>query len=159
LADYAVQREYIVGLVANGAMPHADQPLKVLPGRSPDQLARILEVLAGVTPFATASIDRLLRDESPNLPWGATLVVVTAVLTDELSTMLNRLRAAGRRVVLVGVDQESVEPPPGILCHHAPPHLYAPPSPGTPPNLYQQLKANADLPPPASVDFRPPRTP
>ncbi len=159
LADHAVKRKYIVGLVANGAMPHADQPLKVLPGRSPDQLARILEVLAGVTPFATASIDRLLRDESPNLPWGATLVVITAVLSDELSTMMSRLRAAGRRVVLVGVDQEPLEPPPGILCHHAPPHLYTPPSPGAPPDLYRHLKANAVPPPPANVDFRPPRTP
>jgi uncharacterized protein (DUF58 family) len=121
LANYAVELKYTVGLVANGAMPHADQPLKVLPGRSPDQLARILEVLAGVTPFATASIERLLRDESPNLPWGATLVVVTAVVTDELRATLARLREAGRRLVLIGVDYEPPAPPPGILCHHAPP--------------------------------------
>ncbi len=120
LANYAVDREYIVGLVANGAMPHADQPLKVLPGRSPDQLAHILEVLAGVTPFATGSIERLLRDESPNLPWGATLVVVTAVVTDELRATMARLREVGRRLVLVSVDYELPKPPPGILCHHVP---------------------------------------
>jgi uncharacterized protein (DUF58 family) len=120
LADYAVERKYIVGLVANGAMPHADQPLKVLPGRAPDQLANILEVLAGVTPFATASIERLLRDESPNLPWGATLVVVTAVVTDELCATMARLREVGRRLVLVSVDYELPTPPPGVLCHHAP---------------------------------------
>jgi uncharacterized protein (DUF58 family) len=158
LAGYAVEREYIVGLVANGAMPHADQPLKVLPGRSPDQLAHILRVLAGVTPFATASMDRMLRDESPNLPWGATLVVVTALLTDELRTMMTRLREAGRRMVLVGVDQEPLDPPPGILCHHAPPHLYVPPSPGQPPSLYQDLVAerSAHAGEPPRVDFRPP---
>jgi uncharacterized protein (DUF58 family) len=121
LANDAVQRHYIVGLVANGAMPHADQHLKVLPGRSPDQLARILEVLAGVTPFATGSIERLLRDESPRLPWGATLVVVTAVVTDELRVTLSRLREAGRRLVLVGVDYELPRPPPGVLCYHVPP--------------------------------------
>jgi len=120
LANYAVEREYVIGLVANGAMPHADQPLKVLPGRSPDQLARILEVLAGVTPFVTTSIERLLRDESPGLPWGATLVVVTAVVTDELRATLTRLREAGRRLVLVGVDYELPQPLPGVLCHHVP---------------------------------------
>jgi uncharacterized protein (DUF58 family) len=120
LAKHAVEREYVVGLVANGSMPHADQPLKVLPGRSPDQLAHMLEVLAGVTPFVTASIERLLRDESPNLPWGATLVVVTAVVTDELRATLVRLREAGRRLVLVAVDYELPQPPPGILCHHVP---------------------------------------
>jgi uncharacterized protein (DUF58 family) len=112
--------EYIVGLLANGAMPHADQPLKVLPGRSPDQLAHILEVLAGVTPFATGSIERLLRDESPDMPWGATLVVVTAVVTDELRATLARLREAGRRMVLVSVDEELPRPPQGVMCHHIP---------------------------------------
>jgi uncharacterized protein (DUF58 family) len=120
LASYAIEREYIVGLLANGAMPHADQPLKVLPGRSPDQLAHILEVLAGVTPFATGSIERLLRDESPDMPWGATLVVVTAVVTDELRATLARLREAGRRMVLVSVDEELPRPPQGVMCHHIP---------------------------------------
>ena len=80
----------------------------------------MLEVLAGVTPFVTASIERLLRDESPNLPWGATLVVVTAVVTDELRATLTSLREAGRRLVLVAVDYEFPQPPPGILCHHVP---------------------------------------
>ena len=131
LAHHAVEQEYVVGLVANGAMPHADQPLKVLPSRSPEQLARMLRVLAGVTPFVTSSIDRLLRNESPNLPWGATLVVITAVVTDELRAMMSRLRKAGRRLVLVAVDQEPPESLPGILFHHAPPHLYKPPSPGS----------------------------
>jgi uncharacterized protein (DUF58 family) len=121
LAGYAVERRYVVGLVANGAMPHADQPLKVLPGRSPHQLSRMLEVLAGVTPFATSSIERLLRDESPELPWGATLVVVTAVVTDELRATLTRLREAGRRLVLIGVDNGRPQPPPSVLCYHVPP--------------------------------------
>ncbi len=138
LADDAIRREYIVGIVANGAMPHADQPLKVLPGRSPDQLTRILEVLAGVTHFCTASIDRLLRDESPNLPWGATLVVVTAVVTDELRATLSRLREVGRRLVLVAVDREPPQPVPGLLCYHVPPD-----------------RTGHDAEPPA--DFRPPQ--
>jgi uncharacterized protein (DUF58 family) len=120
LAGYAIEREYVVGLVANGAMPHADQPLKVLPGRSPGQLAHLLEVLAGVTPFATGSIERLLRDESPSLPWGATLVVVTAVVTDELRVTLTRLREAGRRLVLICVDYAAPRPLHGVLCHHVP---------------------------------------
>ena len=84
------------------------------------QINHILEVLAGVTPFATGSIERLLRDESSGLSWGATLVIVTAVVTDELRATLTRLREAGRRLVLVGVDYELPKPPPGVLCHHVP---------------------------------------
>jgi uncharacterized protein (DUF58 family) len=121
IASHALEHGDVVGLIANGAMPHADQPLKVLPGRAPDQLGRILEVLAGVTPFATGSIERLLRDESPDLPWGATLVVVTAVVTPELRATLVRLREAGRRLVLIGVSSTAPEPPPGVLCYHVPP--------------------------------------
>jgi uncharacterized protein (DUF58 family) len=121
IASHALEHGDVVGLIANGAMPHADQPLKVLPGRAPDQLGRILEVLAGVTPYATGSIERLLQDESPDLPWGATLVVVTAIVTPELCATLMRLREVGRRLVLIGVSGTAPKPPPGVLCYHVPP--------------------------------------
>jgi uncharacterized protein (DUF58 family) len=121
IASYAAGQRYVLGLVANGTVPGSDQALKVPPGRSPYQLMHVLEALAAVTPFATTSLERLLLAESPRLPWGATLVVVTAVLTDELLSTLIRLRDGGRRLVLVSLAQE---PPkqelPGILVHHLP---------------------------------------
>ena len=118
LATWAVGQRYKVGLVANGSMPLSDQPIRVPPGRSPGQLAAILEALAAVTSFATSSIHELLRRESPRLPWGATLVVVTAIVTDELAAMILRLRDAGRRMALVSLAEE---PPPqldGITTYH-----------------------------------------
>jgi hypothetical protein len=63
---------------------------------------------------------RFLLRESPALPWGATLVVVTPILTDELVAALDQLRAAGRQIVLVSLAHE---PPPnlaGILAYHLP---------------------------------------
>jgi uncharacterized protein (DUF58 family) len=123
IAQHAVEDRYIVGLVANGSIPHSDQPIKVLPSRRPDQLARLLEALAAVTSFATASIEALLLAESPRLPWGATLVVVTAVVTDELVAGLVRLREAGRRLVLVSLEDElarSLAAVPGMLVYHLP---------------------------------------
>ncbi len=83
IASYGVEQRYLVGLVANGSIPHSDQAIKVLPSRRPDQLARVLEALAAVTNFATVSIESLLLTESARLPWGATLVVVTGVITDQ----------------------------------------------------------------------------
>jgi len=122
IATWAVGQKYKVGLVANGSMPRSDQPIRVPPGRSPGQLTAILEALAAVTSFATSSIQELLRRESPRLPWGATLVVVTAIVTDGLAAAIMRLRDAGRRMVLISLADED-EPPPqldGVTTYHLP---------------------------------------
>ncbi len=121
IASYGVEQRYIVGVIANGSVPHSDQSIKVLPSRDPRQLARILEALAAVTGFATSSIEALLLAESPKLPWGSTLVVVTAIVSEALAATLLRLRDVGRRLVLISLDQE----PPGqelegILSYHLP---------------------------------------
>jgi hypothetical protein len=92
----------------------------VPPGRSPDQLTAILEMLAGVTSFAAMSIERLMQQESPRLPWGATLVLVTPIVTDGITSMLLNLRKAGRRLALVSLADD---PPPhleGIATYHLP---------------------------------------
>ncbi len=123
LAAVASEQRLPVGLVANGALPGSDQPLRLLPGRSPDQLMRILELLAAVTPFATAPIESLILQEAPRLSWGATLVVVTAIAHDSLLASLMELVDAGRKVVLFTLAEE---PPsqflPGVVVYHLP-HL------------------------------------
>jgi uncharacterized protein (DUF58 family) len=106
IASYGVTEKYQVGLLANGSVPGSDQPLKVLPSRDPQQLTRILEALAAVTGFATLSIERMLTAESPRLPWGATLLLVTATVYDELLATLLRLRDAGRRLVLISLSAD-----------------------------------------------------
>jgi uncharacterized protein (DUF58 family) len=120
VATWALGQKYEVGLVANGSLPLSDQPIRVPPGRSPGQLSAILEALAAVTSFATLPIHGLLRRESPRLPWGATLVVVTAVVTDELAAAILGLRDAGRRMALVSLAED---PPPlldGVTTYHVP---------------------------------------
>jgi uncharacterized protein (DUF58 family) len=120
IANYAVKRRWLVGLAANGAMPNADQPIRVPPGRGPDQLSFLLEALAGVTSFTIAPFERFLLSESTRLAWGATLVVVTAVVTGEVLVSLDRLRNAGRRVVLVALTAEPPQPPSGLLTLYSP---------------------------------------
>jgi uncharacterized protein (DUF58 family) len=85
ICHYAAEKRYVVGLVANGCIPRSDQPIRVLPGRDPQQLTRILEALAAVTPIAMQDISELLARESTRLPWGATLVVVTANVNEALN--------------------------------------------------------------------------
>lgn len=123
LAQMCVEERLPVGLIANGVLPGSDQPLRLLPGRSPGQLVRILELLAAVTPFASAPIEDLLLRESPRLPWGATLLVVTAIAHEGLLATLLDLRRAGRKILLFTLAEE---PPrqvlPGIAVYHLP-HL------------------------------------
>lgn len=120
-AFHATKRKFAVGLIANGSVPNSDQPIKVLPGRAPDQLTHILEALAAVTSFATSDIDQLLKASSPNLAWGATFVVITAIVTDKLLSEMVRLQDAGRRLVLVSTDPNfTSDGPTGITVYHIP---------------------------------------
>jgi uncharacterized protein (DUF58 family) len=110
LANFGIERRYGVGVIANSSVPNSSHHIKVPPGRSPQQMTRILEALAAVTPIAPASIERLLMEESPKLSRGATLVLVTAVLTDTLSATLLHLARAGRQIVLVLLGETPPNP-------------------------------------------------
>lgn len=125
-ANYGIQQRWGVGVYANGSVPGSDQAIRVAPGRSPEQLSHILEALAAVTEFATGSIEQMMVRQSPMLPWGATMVLVTAVVTEEMVVTLLRLKEAGRRVVVVSL---APEPPPtsqqNILSYHIPSDLPA----------------------------------
>ncbi|NCF64711.1 MAG: DUF58 domain-containing protein [Chloroflexi bacterium] len=119
MANYGVEQGWGVGVYANGSYPGSDQPIRVPPGRSPSQLTHILEALAAVTEFATASIDVMMLRESPRLPWVSTIVLVTAVITDEIMVALARLQEAGRRVVLLSLADDSPAADVGqILTYH-----------------------------------------
>ncbi len=122
IAYYAAEQRWPVGLIANGVLPRSDQPLRVPPGRGPDQLTLIFEMLAAVTPIVTVPIEELLRRESPRLPLGATFVLISPIVDDELIVTLQELRAEGRRLVLISL---AASPPPldalyGITTYHLP---------------------------------------
>jgi uncharacterized protein (DUF58 family) len=121
IAYHAAERRFAVGLIANGCVPRSDQPIRVLPSRAPEQLMHVLEALAAVTGFATIDIDKLLASQSPRLALGATLVVVTTVVTQNLLAQMVRLRDAGRRLVLVSLDPGfRGGGPSGITMYHIP---------------------------------------
>jgi hypothetical protein len=81
----------------------------------------VLEALAAVTEFGTASIENMMLRESVRLPWASTIVLVTAFVSEEILVTLLRLKEAGRRVTLVSLSEEP--PPTGlgtILSYHIP---------------------------------------
>jgi uncharacterized protein (DUF58 family) len=120
LINEGIREGYKVGLVANGCLAHADQPFRIQPGRSPQQLAVLLQALAGVTSVVTAPFERFLLREVPRVPYGATLVILTAVTTPELAQTLIQLKQHERQITLYSLAQE---PPPvirGIQSIHRP---------------------------------------
>lgn len=92
LVNQGIHAGYAVGLFSNGCLAHADQPFRILPGRSRNQHALLLQALAGVTSFTTGTFEWVLSHALPQLPYGATLVIVTAQVTPPLAEMLVRLR-------------------------------------------------------------------
>lgn len=120
LAQKALSDGYRVGLVSNGSLAHADQPFRVPPGRSPRQLTQLLTVLAGVTPFTSAPFERFLLSEVPKLPYGASLLIVSALLPPVLVETLVRLRQSGRRITFLSLAKEIPPDVPGIRIIHSP---------------------------------------
>jgi uncharacterized protein (DUF58 family) len=120
IIDEGIQQGYKVGLVANGCLAHADQPFRIPPGRSPQQLAVLLQALAGVTSVVTANFERFLLKEVPRVQYGATLIILTAVTTPELASTLIQLRQHERRITLVSLAKEAPPFIPGIRTIHQP---------------------------------------
>ena len=120
LVYQGMESGYAVGLISNGYLFHAGQPFRIPPGRNPAQLARLLQTLAGLTPLTTSSFEQYLMKSTSSLPYGATLVIVTALVTTELAETLVRLERYRKYMTLISLGKT---PPPeirGIQTIHLP---------------------------------------
>ena len=120
LVDQGLKAGYHVGLISNSCLAHSDQPFRIPPGRSPQQLAHLLQALASVTPLVTASFERFLMMEVPRIPYGATLVVLTAVVSPELAETLLRLKKHEHRMLLYSLAETPPPFLPGVKTIHRP---------------------------------------
>ena len=105
IATWAHNTGAVVGLLANGNMPNTPKAARVRPLRSPNQLMRILESLAMIGPYTFFPFEQFLLDEQPGVPFGATQVVITPLLTPQIEGALRQLHERGKRIVLVCVDR------------------------------------------------------
>ncbi len=108
LASHYLNAGFPVGLYVNTTVTGSDQQVKLPLAGDPPHLSRILEALAKVSGFATVSIERFLTQEGRALPWGATIVLVSAATPEGALAALLRLRRAGHRVALVQVGDSVV---------------------------------------------------
>jgi uncharacterized protein (DUF58 family) len=107
LAVHVVEKRQAVGLFSNGQDPLAEE-MQTMPSvplrKGREHLMRLLDLLArielppenGVAPFLTT-----LGRRSLGLPWGSTVVVITALEAEGLLDTLLALRRRGMVVILV----------------------------------------------------------
>ncbi len=112
------EQRFAVGLIANASFPGADRPIHVAAGRDEDQLTRVLEALAMVTPFTILPPEELLARERRRLPFGASLAVVAGYITPALAQQLERLRRDDLAVAVYWVgDEPPAQAPHGVAFH------------------------------------------
>ncbi len=102
---HSILKGFRVGLYVNEWRYQAREAIAIPPSLHPDQLPQILENLAKIDPAPNESMpmSALVLREGTNLPWGSTVVVISAMPTEGLLSSLNQVRKAGRMVALVVV--------------------------------------------------------
>lgn len=95
-----------VGLHTNAVMRDSHARVRLAPSRHPGQLARILEAMALLTPYIAMSFDQMLALERPHLPYGATVIILTALFNPHLADQILSLKAAGHPVAVVGLTED-----------------------------------------------------
>lgn len=101
IARHVAEGGEAVGLIANGAFPDSDRPIRLGASSHPDQLVHILEALATIAPYTTSTLGSELESRTHPLPVGANVVVVASLMPQDLVATLHRLRGEGHTVHVV----------------------------------------------------------
>jgi uncharacterized protein (DUF58 family) len=116
----AIGQGYSVGLLSNGSVAHSDQPFRVAPGKSKDQLGTLLQTLAGATNYVTASFENYLLHSLSAIPIGSALVIITAMNSSVLNETLLRMKRYRMHTTLISLDTSPPAEIPGIRTVHLP---------------------------------------
>ncbi len=103
ISEYALKAGFRVGLYVNQVTRFSQGMLTVPPSRHPDQLEHILEGLAQLHQVETAPMVRYVRQEAKSLPWGSTILLISAQPDEALIGNLLDLKRMGRGVTLVTI--------------------------------------------------------
>ncbi|MCH8940259.1 MAG: hypothetical protein IIC27_03935 [Chloroflexi bacterium] len=107
IASHAIKAGHNVGLYVNEPYRGTRDPIRLAPSRHPDHLRRILVALAHPQGWPLYTIERMLTTEGRNLPWGASIVIVTPTPTAKLIGSIRRYKRAGRSVALIQVGNST----------------------------------------------------
>ena len=110
LANAGLEARHPVGLFTNNSVRDASRRVRLPASRHVSQMQRILETLAQLTHFTLMPFDQLLRLEAPLLPFGASLIAVSAIVSEPILAALLDLHAAGHPAALVVISAAAREP-------------------------------------------------
>ncbi len=108
IAQWGLDQGYQVGVYSNGLHRGSTGNVVVEAGRGSGQLERILLALGRLQPLQACGFESLLGQESRRLPYGVTLVVVTAAVTPAVAGALLALRRSGHPVAVILTGRRGV---------------------------------------------------
>jgi hypothetical protein len=108
------------GGAGSGAGRRPGEELGVAPAGDPQQRVRLLEALARISQFARTPLPAMLSRDRTRLPWGTTVVVVSAVFPEDVLRALLALRGAGHLPVALRIGGPAVAPLTGLVAYHLP---------------------------------------
>ncbi len=106
IARYLLDAREAVGLYSNASRRNENKPAKLAPSQRPAQWFEILNTLAWLNYLTTTPLENYLHAELSALPFGATVIAISAVITDELLAALLEAKRAGHLVVLLTIGEE-----------------------------------------------------
>ena len=86
----------------------ADRPMRLDAASAPEQLTIILETLATIMPLSVGPMAPQLAENTRRFPMGSTLVVISALLQDEMVDAIEELQRQGYRVVVIYVGDGEI---------------------------------------------------
>jgi len=118
IAAHALGERRSVGLFTNASAVRYNGPLEVPIGRSLAQQTQLMEAFARLRGFALLSGEALLQRLARVLPWGATVVVLSAQPEVGLQSALLAVQDAGHGCVLLTAGDEAPPAPAGLRLIH-----------------------------------------
>ena len=108
IAAHLVSARQTVGLACNALDPLSGQEsfLGLDPGRGQGHLLQLLDILARVRLCHSLSFVETVRKASLGLTWGATVIIITPDVDDELFSLLLWLKQRGLHLVLLVTDPQ-----------------------------------------------------
>ena len=119
IAEFAEREGYTFGLVSNAIASYSSKWISVQPGAGGLQLESVLESLAMAGPFWVTELSSVLRAETDTLVSGATVVVVTSLVSRVVVQETEEIRRRGYRVIVFYAGDGD----PGPAAHQMPPEV------------------------------------
>ncbi len=119
VAEHARREDYTFGLVSNAIASYSSKWMSVAPGSGDLQLESVLESLAMAGPFWVTELSSVLRTESESLASGATVVLVTALISRAVVQETEQIRRRGHRIIIFYAGDGD----PGPAAHQLPPEV------------------------------------